>query len=31
MCNLKYDTNEIICETETDSQIQRTNGYQWEE
>ena len=24
MCNLKYDTNETIYKTETDSQIQRT-------
>ena len=23
MWNLKYDTNELICETETDSQTQR--------
>ena len=29
MWNLKYDTKKIICET--DSQIQRTNGYQWGE
>ena len=25
MSNLKYDTNELICETETDSQTQRTD------
>ena len=25
MWNLKYDTNEFICETETDSQTQRTD------
>ena len=25
MCNLKYDTNELIYKTETDSQIQKTN------
>ena len=25
MWNLKYDTNESICETETDSQTQRTD------
>ena len=25
MWNLKYDTNELIWETETDSQIQRTD------
>ena len=25
--NLKYDTNELIYETETESYIQRTNGW----
>ena len=25
MCNLKYDTNELIYETETDSQTYRTD------
>ena len=25
MWNLKYDTNELICHTETDSQTQKTN------
>ena len=25
MWNLKYDTNELICETETDSQTERTD------
>ena len=29
--NLKYDQNELIHETETDPQIQRTSGYQWGE
>ena len=29
MRNLKYDTDERICETETDSQTQRTNGENW--
>ena len=23
--NLKYDTNELICKTETDSQTEKTN------
>ena len=27
MCNLKYDTNELIYKTERDSQIQKT--YLW--
>ena len=26
--NLKYDTNELIYETETNSQSQKTNAYQ---
>ena len=25
MCNLKYDINELIYKTETDSQTQKTN------
>ena len=25
MWNLKYDTDQLICETETDSQMQRTD------
>jgi len=31
MWNLNYDTNELIYETETDSQTQREQiyGYQW--
>ena len=29
MRNLKYETYEVIHETETDSQVQRTSGYQW--
>ena len=28
MWNLKYDTSELIYESETDSQTQRTYGYQ---
>ena len=28
MRNLKYDTNESIYETETDSQTQKTYGYE---
>ena len=31
MWNLKHDTNELIHETETDSQIRRTSGCQWGE
>ena len=27
MWNLKYDTNELICETETDSQRERTDPW----
>ena len=27
MCNLNYDTNELICKTETDLQTYRTNGW----
>ena len=28
MCNLKYDTNELIYKTETDSQREQTGGCQ---
>ena len=31
MWNPKYDINELICETETDSQIQRSHDHQWGE
>ena len=30
MQNLKYDTNELIYKTETDSQTQKTKGKEWE-
>ena len=30
MWNLKNNTNECMCKTETDSQIQKTSGYKGE-
>ena len=31
MWNLKSDTNEVVCETEADSQTQRTDLWLWRE